>query len=288
MSLLENLEELRSSQPQALIALEEEGRVVRIDEAVDENQNGEIFPTGFKEIDLALEDEGDGGGFRDGDLIIVSGRSGNGKTLLTQNFIKNITDNGLPCLFFSYEVKMSNVYKTFKKMGIGADLIIYTPKKNVSGDVEWVKEKIREADKKFFTKFIVIDHLDFLTAKNIPTSDMRRNEINNIITDLKRFAVEENKIIILVAHVTKSKDKPLSNEDIADSRAIGNLADLIFFIGRKEEEGIAMGNEGVIKLSKNRHTGVNVLYNFFVSKNKIIQPYDEFYEYHKSLANEEE
>ena len=163
--------------------------VVPINEAVDENAGGDIFKTGIGELDEALRDD-EGFGFREGDLVVISGKSGNGKTLFAQNLIKNFTDDGVPTLFFSYEVKMSNVYKTFIKMGMEEKPMIYTPKKNVTGDIKWIKEKILEADKKYFTKIVVIDHLDFITAKDIKTSDLRRNEINNIVSDLKTFAID--------------------------------------------------------------------------------------------------
>jgi hypothetical protein len=48
--------------------------VVPIQEALVEGLNTDVFPTGFDLIDWALEDEGKGG-FRDGDLVVISGKS---------------------------------------------------------------------------------------------------------------------------------------------------------------------------------------------------------------------
>jgi predicted ATP-dependent serine protease len=182
-------------------------------------------------------------------------------------------DKGIPSLFFSYEVIINNVYKTFLKMGVDETPAIYTPKKNVTGDINWVKEKIKESDESgFSTKIIVIDHLDFLTAKGIKTSDVRRNEITNIITELKNFAIENEKIIILLAHVVKKREGELSNEDIADSRSIANLADIIMFVSRKiADDGSYDGNMGRVRLTKNRITGKHVFYPFFVDESCLIK-----------------
>jgi len=132
---------------------------------------------------------------------------------------------------------------------------------------------VREADNKFMSKVVVIDHLDFVTAKGIKTSDVRRNEITNIVTELKNFAIQENKIIILLSHVVKTDKQKLENEDIADCRAINNLADYIMFIGRKvADNGEETGNEGIIRLTKNRFTGKHDTIMFYV-ENSLIKPY---------------
>lgn len=245
--------------------------VVSIDEALADGFNERVYQTGFSFLDEALEFDGTGG-FREGDLIIISGKSGQGKTLLAQNIILNFLRKEVASLLFSYEVIINNVYKTFLKMGTGKQPLIYTPKKNVTGDINWIKEKIKESDEKgYMTKLVVIDHLDFVTAKNIKTSDVRRNEIANIVTELKNFAVEEKKIIILLAHVVKTREKTLQSEDIADSRAIANLADIILFIGRKADaDGNCVTNNGAIRLAKNRLTGKHMFCTFFVDENGII------------------
>lgn len=192
-------------------------------------------------------------------------------TLFALNMLKNFMDNGIPSVFFSYEVIINNIYETFQEMGLKEKPIIYTPKKNITGDINWVKEKIKEADKKYGAKIAVIDHLDFLTAKNIHTDDNRRNEIHNIITELKEFAINEKKVIILLAHIIKTREKRISNEDVADSRSIVNIPDYLLFVAREVgQEGVAIGNTGMAKLTKNRYTGKHIMIKYEVLSSKII------------------
>lgn len=245
-------------------------RVVPIHEALDpKRKRADCFKTGFQTLDEAMG-KNEPGGMKDGDLMVISGKSGHGKTLIALNLVKNFMDNGVPPILFSYEVIIDNVYDTLIDMGVEKEPLIYTPEKNVTGDVEWIKEKIREADKKYYVKVVVIDHLDFVTAKGIKNDDHRRNEITNIITELKNFAIEEQKVIILLAHIVKTRENRLANEDIADSRAINNIADYILFVGREiDENGMAVGNSGIAKLTKNRFTGKQVSFQFWVENGLI-------------------
>lgn len=251
-------------------------RVVPIHEAIDPDlKKGDSYPVGYELLDEATSKE-EKKGFKDGDLIVISGRSGHGKTLLALNFISRFLERGIPAILFSYEVIINNIYETFLEMGCEQEPHIYTPKKHITGDINWIKEKIREADKKFFAKVVVIDHLDFITAKGITNDDHRRNEITNIVTELKNFALEEKKVIILLAHIIKTKDKKLANEDIADSRSIGNIADYIIFIGREVDgNGDPVGTNGIIKLTKNRYTGKHVKMRIRVSNSQIIPHEDQ-------------
>jgi hypothetical protein len=116
--------------------------VVPILQATDpKRRNLEAYPTGFRILDEALTKNGRGG-FKDGDLIVISGKSGNGKTMLALNLVKNFLDIGILSIIFSYEVIIDNVYETFRDMGVEENPAVFTPKKNVTGDVEWIMNKV--------------------------------------------------------------------------------------------------------------------------------------------------
>lgn len=249
--------------------------VVPIKEALDpERKKKETFEIGINALDesMAGRDE-EVGGFKEGDLMVISGRSGEGKTLMALNFLKNFIDNGYPAMLFTYEVIVDNIYDDLMEMGMEEDPMIYTPKKNISGDIKWIDKKIDECLEKYSAKIIIIDHLDFLTS-DCKNDDYRRNEITNIVTHLKTSAIEKNIVIVLLAHVVKTADRTLGNESLADSRAIANLSDYILFVAReKDDNGIAIGNTGRAKLSKNRYTGKQISFEFSVY-NKVIHEYD--------------
>jgi replicative DNA helicase len=247
-----------------IIQKRKEEKIVKIKDALTD-EKGQTFSSGLKEMDSLLD-----GGFRPGDLIVLSGRSGNGKTTVGLNFMKNMVD--LNPVLFSYEVQINRVYDKLVKMMMGPDPNIYTPKKNVSGDVNWIRDRIIEAIEIFDSKLVVIDHLDFITSDHT-NDDGRRNEINSIIKRIKETAVEKDLIIILQVHVKKGEgnNRPLGNEDLADSRAIANLADFVMFVNREtDENNLAVGSSGRLVLTKNRYNGRQGVINYKVNSLDLI------------------
>lgn len=250
---------------QQIIKNRKDEKVVRIKEALVEDE-AKAISTGLLELD-ALTD----GGFRAGDLIVLSGRSGNGKTTVGLNFMRNYLQ--LNPVLFSYEVQVNRIYDKLVRMMMGTDPNVFTPKRNVSGDVNWIKDRILEAINKFSSKLVVIDHLDFITSDH-KSDDGRRNEINSIITKLKEMAVEKNLIIILQVHVKKGDKEttPLGNNDLADSRMIANLADYVIFVNREiDNDNIAVGNTGRLVITKNRYNGRQGKVNYEITAADLIK-----------------
>ena len=158
---------------QEIIKARDSEKVVRIKEALT-GENQKAVATGLFKLDDMME-----GGLRPGDLMILSGRSGMGKTTVGLNLMFNYVKHN-PILF-TYEMQVDKIYAKLLKMGMGDDPNVFTPKRNVSGDINWIGDRIAEAIRKFQSKIIIIDHLDFLTAEH--TSDEgRRNEVTSIVS----------------------------------------------------------------------------------------------------------
>lgn len=245
--------------------------VVPIKEACERNgQYSTAFSIGYEIFDNAMKVNGEpNGGVRAGDLIILTGLSGAGKTTLAQNITLNLDKKAFPCLWFSYEVVVDNLYAKFKVMGISDGSVIFTPKRNITGNLKWIKEKIKEGQDKYFTEIVFIDHIDFVTPTNIQSSDQRRNILSNICVELKDIARELNLVIFLIAHVKKVQGREVEMQDISESSGIYKLADFVFSIARYYETVTMEGretkiatNEGIVKILKNRLTGKEAFMNF--------------------------
>lgn len=255
----------------------DEERVVQIKEAVDGNgEYSQPFPFGYPHFEEAMI-----GGVREGDLVIITGLSSHGKTTLAQNISVNLAKNAFPSIWFSYEVLMQNLFAKFKVMG-AEDMCLYTPKRTASGNLEWIQNKIEEGVRNFGTKFVFIDHIDFVTPKNIKNSDQRRNVLSNITQELKDMAREMKLIIFLVSHLNKVKGREPEIQDISESSGIYKIADFVFCIKRiyklEKKGGIRSkvqikDNECVIYLWKNRLTGEEPFQEYVVENNIIkLQP----------------
>jgi len=263
--------------------------VVQIKEATQrDGKYTEPFSIGYREFDQAMM-----GGVREGDLVVLTGISGHGKTFLAQNITIKLVNQDYACLWFTYEVIIDNVYAKFLEMGIAPDKVkIYTPKRLLSGSLKWIKAKIEESVKMYQTKFIFIDHLDYIT----PMEDDRKKNSElmrrQIMMELKKLVVDLRITIFLIAHVAKARDKygkerEIEMQDLGGSAGVFQSPDFVICVRRAydmvqcPEAGAKMINKSYIRLLKNRLTGElveqtyqvvdNVICDIPLSANEIIQ-----------------
>ena len=238
------------------------------------------FPCGFSSIDAAFL-----GGFREGDMVIISGYSGHGKSTLAQTMTTNYSKSNIPCLWFSYEMSMQNLNWKFKQMGCDASLLAYAPLRLTSFSVDWIKQKIQQGYAQYATKVVFIDNLDFLLPTSIKYGDNETAVYKNVAKELKSLALELNMIIFLVSHIVKTdEEKEPSLKDIYGSSGIYKLSDGVLFIWRipekkssmkQTEEGVTHTNQSKLKVGKNRLTGDMRFTTIMMKDNKFI-PIDEF------------
>lgn len=199
------------------------------------------------------------GGFQGGNLIVVTAPTGQGKTTFCQTLTRNFADNGIKCLWFSYEVPPKEFLEKY-----GENLpIAYLPKALISKTLIWVERKIVEAIAKYQTQVVFIDHLHYL----LDLSKIRNAslEIGGIMRELKLMALKYNLAIFIVAHMTKTRfENRVGLEDIRDSSFISQEADYVIVLWRDatkqskrdlREKGIIYTNEAVALVEKNRRTG---------------------------------
>lgn len=220
-------------------------------------------------LDMPPFDEALLGGVSLGELIVVAGQSGHGKTTLIQDWSVTLASGGqtkrpqLPVLWFSYEVLARPMWQKFQTMGANEQTPIYMPRVTETGDLDWVTETIEKAIAKWGVKIIAIDHLGFLRSPKGNYSNAAE-AITQTVRALKRLAVKHGLIIMLPVHVRKTASRVPDLNDIRDSLGIAQEADTVFFIGR-EKDGSGMPTvKAKVWLMKNRKTGmaVNAMFDF--------------------------
>ena len=187
-------------------------------------------------------------GFREGELIIISGITKNGKTLCGQTLTVNFCKQNYFPLWFTYEIPARQFLSQFPELPI-----IYMPAKLKAHALNWVEERIAESFLKYHTRIVFIDHLHFLF-------DMARSrnpslEIGTVIRRLKILAITKGLIIFLLCHTKKGKSEEasLSYESIRDSSLISQESDSVFMIKRTPEEGETRAK---LRVEFHRRTGV--------------------------------
>lgn len=236
---------------------EDEAQLLPLAEVAKFHQNTdfEFYSTGFEVLDKAMK-----GGFRAGDLIVLSGKAGYGKTLMAQTLTFAQAERGIPSLWFTYELTPQEVWERFTEMGANETMITYAPLRLLSGKPSWIAEKIIEGVEKRGAKFAFIDHLGYLQPDDPNKDDLASMRLASICRALKRLAIDRNIVIVLMVHVRKSpmfKKEDVDLDDLAYSAGIGQEADHVMILTKVD-------GKTMVKLVKNRRTGK--LESFLVDK----------------------
>lgn len=207
-------------------------------------------PTGFKEHDKLL------GGFQPGNLIVLAGRPGMGKTALALCYTLHMILNQKTVIFFSCEMSGKELFQRFASMfmDINADKF----KEGTLTDEDWVvfnsklsylltdhliivddcytsTEMRNRTKKERMTKeidCIMVDYIQFMTGKG----QTREQEISKISRDLKMLAKEIQVPVIALSQLSRKVDergdKRPRLSDLRESGAIEQDADVVEFLYR--------------------------------------------------------
>ena len=208
-------------------------------------------------------------GFKTGDLITMSGVSGNGKTELLISFTKDFIDRNYKVLWISFEVNPKDFMNRFGDY----DPIFYMPKSNVPNNLNWVIARMIEAKAKYGAEIVIIDHLHFLLDMATLGNKNISHLFGGIIRKIKTYALKLDMTVFLVAHLNKTATKDVPDlPDLRDSSFTYQEADTVLIIHRTNtDEKIDLKKTiqpAILRVAKNRWNGFNGLINLIYDKTK--------------------
>jgi len=246
------------------------------------------IPTGYTELDKKII------GLLLGDVSIVSGISGSGKTSWIDCLALNAVQKGYKVAIWSGELQGFRFQGWINQIAAGKNYVIkkegydniYYAPKNISEKINnWDKDKLllynneygSKWDQLFFDIKEVVEKenislivLDNLMALNITGYDGDKYTQQTVfINDLKEFAKKSNVHIILVCHPRKEAGF-LRKESISGTSDLTNLCDNLFIIHRcgrdfQQRAGEFLGQDvaarytnfdSVVEVCKNRAFGI--------------------------------
>lgn len=228
-----------------------EDRVIPFSEfKVGEKKNH--FPTGIMNLDTIT------GGMGKGDVITITGDTGDGKTTFSRFLTSKLSELKMKCLWFSYEETNEEFLRGFKSIPEG-----YFPMIMNDTSLTWIEARILESILKYKTDVVFIDNLyfivDYLSPKNLTT------EIAITMRRLKTMAIKYNITIFLLAHIKKQDSGIIDRNSIRDSKAVADISSLIISVKRlakegqdkkdKENRGVIWTNNTLFSVIKNRYNG---------------------------------
>lgn len=249
---------------------EDEVKILSIAEAaaLQEQDTAQQIESGFPELDNCMD-----GGFREGDVNVISGIPGEGKTTLARMFTLNFAAKGIPSMWFSHEMTMRELWDSFEKMGADTSLISYVPS-ILESNLNMMLSHIDKAIKEKGIKAVFIDTLgDVEKSREKGTIENYSTALKQICKQLRDFAVSRRIMVFEVAHCTKqtrSNSNETTNADIADSNGIAAAATNIFHVWRDN----GTDNTGYVKIGKSRRDGTKKNWKFntqLVNNNLLIR-----------------
>lgn len=195
----------------------------------------EGYSTGINGLDTILG-EGAPEGVEVGELVVVTGLTGEGKTTILTSITQNMAEQDINTAWFTLEVTPRQFIKKIKKSG-GRVPLFYLPRQNTDEPtIHWIEKRIIEAQIKYNTKVIFIDHIHGIYSLHKNTGKNVSLEIGDMVSKVKDIAVRRGVAIFLVAHC---KDAPAGSphseptkEWIRDSGLISRFADTILGVWR--------------------------------------------------------
>ena len=217
--------------------------------------------TGFKKVDEMLS-----GGFMFGQVILLTGKRGNGKSTLGSQFTCEALRQN--CNGFMYSGELPDF---FVKAWIDGQIYGHSPLTNSQisevedfyrGRLLIYNNEIVETDEmddlltvmkdtivKKDIKFAIIDNL--MTAIEADTNERLYRQQSEFVGKLAKMAKALNMVIMLIAHPRKTL-RDFDNDDVSGSADITNRVDVVMSYDRDEK---LADDVRVLKITKNRLTG---------------------------------
>ncbi len=247
--------------------------------------------TGFYGLDDLI------GGWQGGDLIIVAGRPGMGKSILAKDFSEA---SGVPILFFSLEMPKDQLIKRqlagqanvnytsirrsrvsegdWPKIVTGAGKLHEMPiayNDNVNMSIDELVVTCEARKRKEGLDMVVIDYLQLIRTDG--KIEYREREVASISVKLKGLARSLKIPVICLAQLnrsceTRGGDKKPMLSDLRESGSIEQDADTVIFIWREAVyKKSAPKHDALLIVAKGRNTGTGTAKLHFDGSRQIFR-----------------
>ena len=223
-------------------------------DAVEDIQSKEsrLIKTGYNSVDKFA------GGLTRGEITIIGGRPGHGKTTMMVNLLASLVENGHRVALFNRELPNVEVIK--KLMCLESRKLSYSlirqgiHSKDSIACVEEVKKIIKEKYsedkfmmfdnirdfaktasevKKFKPDVIMDDYIQLVSPENKISE--RRLQLEKLVNDYKWLSKEMKCAVVLASQLNRSIESRYKNarpqlSDLAESGAIEQVAENVFFV----------------------------------------------------------
>lgn len=217
-------------------------------------------PSGFKRLDKMTN------GFHGGELIVIAGRPGMGKTSLAMNMVEHAALNKkFSCAVFSLEMSAKNLaqrsicsvagvpmgdalsgklspqqWQSLWNAGEGFSKAKIFVDDTANITVSQMLSKCRRLKSRHGLDMVLVDYIQLMQSDDRNAKENRQQEIASISRGLKLMAKELNLPILALSQLRREqaglKNKKPQLSDLRESGAIEQDADIVLMIYKPEEE----------------------------------------------------
>lgn len=226
------------------------------------------YPWGLPALDARTK------GFRPGEVVVVTGGTGSGKTTLVQQTVVDLLAAGVPVGLLSLEAPIRRVVLDLCSVARAAPRQEEMTEENHAawtalserlhlyqhfGSTETgnVVARMRYMARALGCRVLVLDHLSIVVSGFEADSDERRS-IDRLMTQVATLAQEVEAAILVVSHLRRP-DKGAHEEGgrvtLADLRGSGSIAQLAHTVVAVERDQQSPDTRAALRVLKCRHTG---------------------------------
>ena len=218
------------------------------------NKDSNLVKTGYQKLDVFS------GGLTRGEITIVGGRPGHGKTTFLINLVSKMRGEGHRCMLFNRELPNSEVIKKLICLESG-NLSYGMVRKGIFNEYELQElEKVKKVVcdkynaedfrmydrvknfsktasevKKFKPDVLFDDYIQLIDNALVSRDDNRRLQLERLVNDYKWLAKENGCAVVLASQLnrhleTRGKGARPQLSDLAESGAIEQVAENVFFV----------------------------------------------------------
>jgi replicative DNA helicase len=203
-----------------------------------------IHSTGLATLDLRLN-----GGFRDGQLVVIGGRPGAGKSVLLSQCCLAESDRGNGALIVSLEMTKEELIDRINRHRDISDIRnapLYLV--DSTSDLTSIVALIKQAVRRYSIGLIALDYLQLCEVQH-GRQDNRERQIATVSRRLKRLALDLRKPILVGSQLNREstkRGKP-TLADLRESGAIEQDADVVILLSNGDD-----GPDTTVDIAKHR------------------------------------
>ncbi len=199
--------------------------------------------TGVYEFDRVL-----GGGFVPGEVVLLTGEPGIGKSTLLLQSLQH-----LKTLYISGEESAEQVKERAERLAINLSEFLFSDTLQVEGIVHGVE------DMKNTIELIVIDSVQTIYSKNVESTSGSISQLKETTAQLIQLAKTQKTPIVIIGHVTKEGD-------IAGPKTLEHMVDAVLTF-----EGEKVSQFRVLRAQKNRFGSTDEIGIFEMAKEGLVE-----------------